>query len=62
LSLPRDGVRKCSAPCCSMLYVPSFFKNGTDLTVLVILQVIYVCLLVNGVFINLLLNHGVRGL
>jgi hypothetical protein len=28
----------------------------------VILQVIYACLLVNGVFINLLLNHGVRGL
>jgi hypothetical protein len=45
LSLPRDGVRRCSAPCCSMLYVPSFFKNGTDLTVLVILQVIYAYLL-----------------
>jgi hypothetical protein len=28
-----------------MLYVPSFFKNGTDLTVLVILQVIYAYLL-----------------
>jgi hypothetical protein len=31
LSLPRDGMRRCSAPCCSMLYVPSFFKNGADL-------------------------------
>jgi hypothetical protein len=36
LSLPSDGVRGCSAPCCSMLYVHSFFKNGTDLTVFVI--------------------------
>jgi hypothetical protein len=27
------------------LYVRSFFKNGTDLTVFVILQVIYACLL-----------------
>jgi hypothetical protein len=62
LSLPRDGVRRCSAPCCSMLYVRSFFKNGTDLTAFVMLQVSYACLLVNGVFINLLLNHGVRGL
>jgi hypothetical protein len=62
LSLPRDGVRGCSAPCNSILYVRSFFKNGTDLIVFVILQVIYACLLVNGVFINLLLNHGVRGL
>jgi hypothetical protein len=26
-----------------MLYVRSFFKNGTDLTVFVILQVIYTC-------------------
>jgi hypothetical protein len=32
------------------------------LTVFVILQVISACLLVNGVFINLLLNHGVRRL
>jgi hypothetical protein len=55
-------VRGCSAPCNSILYVRSFFKNGTDLTVFVILQVIYACLLVNGVFINLLLNHGVHGL
>jgi hypothetical protein len=62
LSLPRDGVRECSAPCNSILYVRLFFKNGTDLTVFVILQVIYACLLVNGVFINLLLNHGVRRL
>jgi hypothetical protein len=37
LSLPRDGVRRCFAPSCSMLYVPSFFKNGTDLTVFVML-------------------------
>jgi hypothetical protein len=36
LSLPHDGVRRCSTPCYSMLYVPSFFKNGIDLTVLVI--------------------------
>jgi hypothetical protein len=36
LSLPRDGVRGCSAPCNSILYVRSFFKNGTDLTVFVI--------------------------
>jgi hypothetical protein len=62
LSLPRDGVRRCSTPCNSILYVRSFFKNGTDLTVFMILQVIYACLLLNGVFINLLLNHGVRGL
>jgi hypothetical protein len=40
LSLPCDGVRGCSAPCNSILYVRSFFKNGTDLTELVILQVI----------------------
>jgi hypothetical protein len=40
LSLPHDGVRGCSAPCNSILYVRSFFKNGTDLTELVILQVI----------------------
>jgi hypothetical protein len=45
LSLPRDGVKGCSAPCNSILYVRSFFKNGTDLTVFVILQVIYACLL-----------------
>jgi hypothetical protein len=45
LSLPRDGVRGCSAPCNSILYVRSFFKNGTDLTVVVILQVICACLL-----------------
>jgi hypothetical protein len=37
LSLPRDGVRGCSAPYNSILYVRSFFKNGTDLTVFVIL-------------------------
>jgi hypothetical protein len=36
LSLPRDGVRGCSAPCNSILYVRIFFKNGTDLTVFVI--------------------------
>jgi hypothetical protein len=42
--------------------VRSYFKNGTDLTVFVMLQVIYACLLVKGVFINLLLNHGVRRL
>jgi hypothetical protein len=62
LSLPRDGVRGYSAPCNSILYVRSFFKNGTDLIVFVMLQVIYACLLIKGVFINLLLNHGVRGL
>jgi hypothetical protein len=62
LSLPREGVKGCSAPYNSILYVRSFFKNGTDLTIFVILQVICACLLVNGVFINLLLNHGVRGL
>jgi hypothetical protein len=45
LSLPRDGVRGCSVPCNSILYVRSFFKNGTDLTVVVILQVICACLL-----------------
>jgi hypothetical protein len=42
-------------------YALPFFKNGADLTVYVITRV-YTCLLVNGVFINLLLNHGVRGL
>jgi hypothetical protein len=41
LSLPRDGVRRFN----SMLYVLSFFKNGTDLTAFVMLQVIYACLL-----------------
>jgi hypothetical protein len=40
LSLLRDGVRGCFAPCNSILYVRSFFKNGTDLTKRVILQVI----------------------
>ena len=45
LSLPHDGVRRCSAPCCSMLYVPSLFKNGTDLIVFVMLQVSYAFLL-----------------
>jgi hypothetical protein len=43
LSLPRDGVRGCSAPCYSMLYVHSSFKDGTDLTVFVMLQVSYAC-------------------
>jgi hypothetical protein len=62
LSLPRDGVRRCSAPCSSILHVRSFFKNGTDLAVFVMPQVRYACLLVKGVFINLLLNHGIRGL
>jgi hypothetical protein len=62
LSLPCDGVRRCSTCCNSILYVRSYFKNGTDLTVFVMLQVIYACLLVKGVFINLLLNHGVRRL
>jgi hypothetical protein len=37
LSLPRDGVRGCSVPRNSILYVRSFFKNDTDLTDLVIL-------------------------
>jgi hypothetical protein len=45
LSLPRDGVRRCSAPCSSILYVHSFFKNGIDLTMLVMPQVSYACLL-----------------
>jgi hypothetical protein len=45
LSLPRDGMRGCSALCNSILYVYSFFKNGTDLTIVVILQVICACLL-----------------
>jgi hypothetical protein len=62
LNLPHDGVKGYSAPCNSLLYVRSFFKNGTELTIVVILQVICACLLVNGVFINLLLNHGVPGL
>jgi hypothetical protein len=35
LSLLHDGMRRCSAPCSSILYVRSFFKNGTDLTVFV---------------------------
>jgi hypothetical protein len=43
LSLPRDGVRGCSAPCSSILYVRSFFKNGTNFTVFVMLQVSYAC-------------------
>jgi hypothetical protein len=45
LSLLHDGVRRCSAPCSSILYVRSFFKNGTDLTVYAMLQVICACLL-----------------
>jgi hypothetical protein len=45
LSLPRDGVRGCSVPYNSILYVRSFFKNGTDLTIFVILQVMCACLL-----------------
>jgi hypothetical protein len=45
LSLPCDEVRMCSAPCCSMLYVLSFFKNGTDLTMFVMPQVSYAYLL-----------------
>jgi hypothetical protein len=36
LSFLRDGMRGCSAPCNSILYVHSFFKNGTDLTIFVI--------------------------
>jgi hypothetical protein len=62
LSLLYDGMRGCSAPCSSILYVRSFLKNGTDFTVCMMLQAICACLLVKGVFINLLLNHGVRGL
>jgi hypothetical protein len=54
LSLPRDGVRRFSAPCYSMLYVPSFFKNGTDLTVFVMLQVSYACLLLQKDHITLM--------
>jgi hypothetical protein len=42
-------------------YAHSFLKNGADLT-LYVWQVIDTCMLVNGVFINLLLNHGVHGL
>jgi hypothetical protein len=49
------------APHCSVVYALPFFKNGADSTDCM-LQVIYTCLLVKGVFINLLLNHGVRGL
>jgi hypothetical protein len=45
LSLPRFGERGCSAPRTSILYVRSFFKNGTGLTVFVMLQVIRACLL-----------------
>jgi hypothetical protein len=45
LSLPRDGVRGCSTPCSSVLFVRSFLKNGTDLTVCVMLQAICACLL-----------------
>jgi hypothetical protein len=45
LSLPCDGVRRCSAPCSSILHVRSFFKNGTDLAVFVMPQVRYACLL-----------------
>jgi hypothetical protein len=44
-SLPRDGVRGCFVPCNSILYVRSFFKNGTDLILFVILQVVYACFL-----------------
>jgi hypothetical protein len=54
LSLPRDEVRRCCAPCCSMLYVPSFFKNGTDLTVFVMLQVSFACLLLQKDHITLM--------
>jgi hypothetical protein len=36
LSLSRNGMRGCSAPWHFVLYVLSFFKNGTDLTVFVI--------------------------
>ena len=39
----------------------SFFKNGVDL-IDCMLQIICTCLLVKGVFINLLLNHGVHRL
>jgi hypothetical protein len=54
LSLPRDGVRGCSAPCSSILYVRSFLKNGTDLTVFVMLQVICACLLLQKDAITLM--------
>jgi hypothetical protein len=52
LSLSHDGVRGCCAPCSSILYVRSFFKNGIDLTVFVMLQVSMLVLLVKAVFIN----------
>jgi hypothetical protein len=60
LNLPHDGVKRCSAPCCSMLYVRPFFKSGTNLTVFVMLQVSYACLLLQkddltsiGVFVRI---------
>jgi hypothetical protein len=37
-----------------MLYVPSFFKNGTDLTVFVMLQVSFACLLLQKDHITLM--------
>jgi hypothetical protein len=54
LSLPRNGVRWCFAPCCSMQYVLSFFKNGIDLIVFVMLQVRYACLLLEKDAITLM--------
>jgi hypothetical protein len=42
-------------------YALPFFKNGADLTVYVITSVC-TCLLIKGVFITPLLNHGVRRL
>jgi hypothetical protein len=42
-------------------YAHPFLKNGAHLT-LYVWQVIDTSILVNGIFINLLLNHGVRGL
>jgi hypothetical protein len=45
-----------------MLYVPSFFKNGTNLTMFMMLQVNYACFVSKGGIHNPLLNHGVRGL
>jgi hypothetical protein len=62
LSLPRDGMRRCFAPCSSILYVHSFFKNGTDLTVFVMLQVSYAYFISKGGIHKPLTNHGVRGL
>jgi hypothetical protein len=53
LSFPHDGVRRCSAPCYSMLYVCSFFKNGTGL-IICMLQVIYACLLLEKDAITLM--------